>query len=114
MRQEWLVLLGFVSVCGIVTPARAQERPNGFFLTSPLGISSGYDDNFVSGSRVLDGNVNILTSPTMAWFKSTHRTMFSVDYEGEFEMFPRDEGLDAWNHAADLHFRQQLTPRMSL
>jgi hypothetical protein len=50
----------------------------------------------------------------MAWFKSTHRGMFVVDYQGEFEMFSRDQGLDAWNHAADLHFREQLSPRMSL
>ena len=101
-------------LCIWCRPARAQERPNGFYLTSPLGLSSGYDDRFVVGSQVFDDSVSLLTSPTVSWMANTHRTMFSVDYQAEFEMFARDENLDAWNHAANLHFRHQFNSRWSL
>jgi hypothetical protein len=114
MRRGLLFLLGIVPALHLVVPGRAQERPNGFYLTSPLGLSSGYDDNFVVGSRVLDGSVSLLTSPTFAWIKSTHRAKFSVDYQGEGEIYSRDESLSAWNHAANLHFRQQISSRLSL
>jgi len=40
--------------------------------------------------------------------------MFSVDYQAEFEMFARDENLDAWNHAANFHLRHQITSRLSV
>jgi hypothetical protein len=107
-------LAGIVSALVLVVSADAQERPNGFYLTSPLGLSYGYDDNFVTGSQVLDDKVAILTSPTFSWMKSTHQTTFSVDYQAEFEMFSRYENLDAWNHAANLHLRHQLTSRLSV
>src|SRR6266568_5172186 len=112
MRRRLLFLLGIIPALLLETPGGAQERPNGFYLTSPLGLSSGYDDNFVAGSRALDGSVSLLTTPTFAWMKSTHRSIFSVDYQGELEMFSKDENLDAWNHAANMHFRTQLTGRM--
>jgi len=50
----------------------------------------------------------------MSWMKSTHQTMISVDYQAEFEMFAQNENLDAWDHAANLHFRQQIAFRWSL
>src|SRR5437762_9606027 len=104
MKRGIVFLLGIISAFLVVRTAQAQEpeqeRPNGFFLTSPLGLSSGYDNNFIAGSRVLDSNVTLLTTPTFAWIKNTHRSMFSADYQGEFEMFSADQGLDAWNHAA--------------
>src|SRR5262249_28222501 len=92
----------------------AQDRPNGFFLTSPLGLSSGYDDNLITNSRVLDTSVFLLTTPTFAWIRNTHRSMFSADYQGEFEMIARDQGLNAWNHTANMHFRHQITARWFL
>ena len=79
-----------------------------------MSLSSGYDDNFLVNSRVFDGSVSLLTSPTFAWIANTHRTMFSVDYQAEFDIFARDETLNAWNHAANLHFRHQITARLSL
>jgi hypothetical protein len=114
MRRGLLLLLGIVPALNLVVPGRAQERPNGLFLTSPLGLSSGYDDNYVVGSRVLDDSVSLLTSPTFSWITNTHRSMFSVDYQAEFELFSQHDNLDAWNHAANLHFRHQITSRLSL
>ena len=113
MRQR-LFCLGIVPVLYLVAPGWAQERPNGLFLTSPLGLSSGYDDNFVAGSQVFDDSVSLLTSPTFSWMTTTHRTTFSVDYQAEFELFANHENLDAWNHAAKLHFRHQINARLSL
>jgi len=114
MRRGLLLLLGIVPALTLVVPARAQERPNGVYLTSPLSLSSGYDDNYVVGSRVLDDSVSLLTSPTFSWITNTHRTMFAVDYQAEFELFSRHENLDAWNHAANLRFRNQITSRLSI
>jgi len=114
MRRRLIFSLGIVPVLYWAIPARAQERPNGFYLTSPLSLSSGYDDNFLSGSRVLDSSVSVLTSPTFSWIANTHRSMFSVDYRAEFDIFSRDETLNAWSHAANLHFRRQITSRLSV
>jgi hypothetical protein len=96
----------------VSTTGRAQERPNGFFLTSPLGVSSGYDQNFVTPTKQLDENVSLLTTPTFAWFKSTHRSMFSVDYQAEFELFSIDPDFNSWDHAGNMHFRHQFSPRL--
>jgi len=90
MKRALLFLLGTVPALHFAVPVGAQERPNGLYLTSPLSLSSGYEDNFVSGSRVLDGSVTELTSPTLSWIANTHRTMFSVDYMAEFDIFARD------------------------
>lgn len=113
MRRGFVFFGGVVLALLAEAAGRAQERPNGFYLTSPLGLSSGYDNNFVAGSGVLDDSVSLLTTPTMSWMKSTHQSMFSVDYQAEFEMFANHENLDAWNHAANLHFRRQITARLS-
>src|ERR1022692_4333503 len=99
MRRGLLLLLGIVPALNLVVPGRAQERPNGVYLTSPLSLSSSYDDNYVVGSRLLDDSVSLLSSPTFSWMTSTHRTRHSVDYQAEFELFSRHENLDAWNHA---------------
>ena len=114
MRSELLFLIGSVLSLHLAVPARAQERPNGIYLTSPLSLSSGYEDNFLSGSGMLDGSVSVLTSPTFSWITNTHRSMFSVDYKAEFDIFARDETLNTWNHAANLHFRRQINARLSL
>ena len=114
MKRALLFLLGTIPALHFAVPVWAQERPNGFYLTSPLILSSGYEDNFVAGSRVLDGSVSELTSPTLSWIANTHRTMFSVDYMAEFDIFSRDDSLNAWNHAANLHFRRQINSRLSL
>jgi hypothetical protein len=114
MRRGLLLLLGIIPALFVEVVGRAQDRANGFYLTSPLSLSSGYDDNSLVGSRLLDGNVSLLTSPTFSWITNTHRTMVSVDYQAEFEMFSRDAGLDAWNHTANLHIHHQITSRLSL
>jgi len=93
MRRGLVYLTGFVRVLHLAAPAQAQERPNGFYLTSPLSLSSGYDDNFLSGPPTLSGSVSVLTSPTFSWIADTHRAMFSVDYKAEFDIFSRDETL---------------------
>ena len=114
MRRGLLLLLGIVPALFVEVAGRAQERLNGVYLTSPLSLSSGYDEHFVVGSRVSDGNVSLLTSPTFSWMKNTHRTKASVDYQAEFEIFARDEYLNAWNHAGNLRVRHQINSRLSL
>jgi hypothetical protein len=113
MKRGLSFLLGVAPVFNLAIPGRAQERPNGIYLTSPMSLSSGYDNNYEAGSRVLDGSVSLLTAPTFSWMKSTHRTRFSANYQSEFEIFSRDETSDAWNHAADLHFSRQINSRLS-
>ncbi len=113
--RRWPLLLpSLVAALSLGIPARAQDRLNGFYLTSPLGLSSGYDSGFVTGSQSLGDTVFLVTSPTFSWVDTTHKTMFSVDYQSEFEIFSRYGNLDAWNHAANLHYRYQITPRLSL
>jgi len=51
MRRGLLLLLWIVTALFVDVAGRAQERPNGFFLTSPLSLSSGYDDNFLVGAQ---------------------------------------------------------------
>jgi len=114
MTRGLLCMLGIVRVLHLSVPAQAQERPGGFYLTSPFSLSSGYDDNVLSGPQALDSSVSVLTSPTASWIANTHRTMFSVDYRAEFDIFSRDEALNAWSHAANLLFRRQITSRLSL
>jgi hypothetical protein len=114
MTRRLLYMLGIVRVLHLAVPAQAQERPNGFYLTSPFSLSSGYDDNVLSGPLALDSSVSVLASPTASWITNTQRTMFSVDYKAEFDIVSRDETLNAWSHAANVHFRRQITSRLSL
>jgi hypothetical protein len=92
----------------------AQDHPNGFYLTSPLSLSSGYDDHFNTVSAQLDDFVTLLNAPTLAWIKSTHTTTFTVDYRPEFEIFSRYSNLDAWNNIADLHVNHQISGRLNV
>jgi len=105
---------GLVLFLSLAIPAQAQDRLNGFYLTSPLGLSSGYDNRFATGSQSLSDNVSLVTSPTFVWLDNTHKTIFSVDYQSEFEVFSRYGNLDAWNHAANMHFRHQINSRLSV
>lgn len=110
-RIGWATILCTVFLSGA---ARAQEHPNGFYLTSPLNLSSGYDDNFPTDTRILDDNVTTLTAPTFAWLKSTRRSTFSIDYRPEFELFTHHSDLDAWNHLSNMRFTHQISGRLSL
>jgi hypothetical protein len=114
MRRGLLFLLGVVPVLTLGIPALAQDRLNGFYLISPLSLSTGYDENFATGSQALSDTVSLVTSPTFSWIENTHQTMLSLDYQSEFEIFSKYGNLDAWNHAADLHFRHQITSRLSM
>src|SRR5580658_96675 len=91
-----------------------QTHPDGFFLDTPLSLSSGYDSHFIVGSQALDDDVTLITGPTMAWITSTHRTQFSVDYQPEVELFAQHPGLDAWNHEATLRLSHRINSRWSL
>jgi hypothetical protein len=92
----------------------AQDHSNGFYLTSPLSLSSGYDDHFNTIDAQLDDVVTLVNLPTLAWIKSTHDTTFTVDYRPEFEIFSRYSKLDAWNNVANLHVTHQVSGRISL
>ncbi|MGD0134253.1 MAG: hypothetical protein ABSE57_19560 [Bryobacteraceae bacterium] len=92
----------------------AQDHPNGFYLTSPLSVSSGYDEQFNTISAQLDDVVTLVNLPTLAWMKNTHDTTFTVDYRPEFEIFTRYSKLDAWNNAANLHVNHQISGRLNV
>jgi hypothetical protein len=102
------ILALFASVAGL-----AQERPNGVYLTSPLGLSAGYDQGFISNSTALNDTVVLLTSPTFAWIANTHRASFSADYQAEYEIFSRYQNLDAWNHSATMRYSYRIAARLS-
>lgn len=113
MRRGRLVLLSIVSALLVEATGWGQERPNGLFATTPLSVSAGYDHNFIVKSGALSDSVAILTSPTVAWIKSTHRMRFSADYQAEFELFERYQELNAWNHASTLRYSYRINPRWS-
>ena len=113
MTNKLLFLLGAVLAFSSVATGQPEHRANGFYLTSPLSLSSGYDDNFLVNSRALDDTVSILTAPTLSWMKTTHRTDFSLDYEPEFEIFSRHQDLNAWNHASTMRFGHRLSSRLT-
>jgi hypothetical protein len=91
--------------------AHAQDRPNGFYLTSPLSLSAGYDQGFLVGSRATNDSVTLLTAPTFDWMRTTHRTDFSFNYQPEFEIFSRNPDLNAWNHSSALRYRYRINAR---
>jgi hypothetical protein len=113
MRNTLWILPGIMLAVNSAVPARAQGS-DGFQLTSPLSLSTGYDDNFVVGSQALDDTVTILTLPTLSWTKSTHRTTFSIDYEPEFELFSQHQDLNAWNQSATLRLTHRFSGRLTL
>ena len=94
--------------------ALAQEHPNGFYLTSPLSVGSGYDQGFVVGSQKLNDTVTLLVGPEFAWLRSTHRSQFSLEYQPEVELFARNPGLDAWNSTATVRFDYRMNSRWSM
>lgn len=114
MKRGPILLQCIVSVLFMEAAGWSQERPNGFYLTSPLSISSGYDENFVVNSVAQSDAVSILTSPTFAWLRSTPRSTFSADYQPEFEIFARDQNLNAWNHSATLRYTYRINGRLSM
>jgi len=109
MRLRGLTLI--LLAAGVV---RGQEHPDGFFLNTPLSLESGYDSHFIVGSQAVDDDVTIITGPTMAWFTSTHRTEFSLDYQPEIELFAEHPGFDAWNHEGTLRLTHRINSRWSL
>jgi len=113
MKNTLFIVPGIILALNSVVPAWAQ-RSDGFQLTSPLSLSAGYDENFVVGSQVLDDTVTLLTSPTLSWTRSTHRTDFSIDYEPEFELFSQHQNLNAWNHSAALRLTHRINGRLTL
>jgi hypothetical protein len=113
LGRRLLLSLGIVLVLFVNVGGLAQERPNGFYLASPLGLSAGYDNGFIANSEALDDTVVILTSPTFEWVKNTHRTSFSLDYQAEFEMFSRYQNLNAWEHSATLRYSYRIDSRLS-
>jgi hypothetical protein len=120
-RQHWvrmktglIVLPVILLVRGSAATASAQERPNGFYQTSPLSLSAGSDNNFVAGSSKFNDTVTLVTAPAFSWFGSTHRTDFSVNYQPEFEIFTRHDEFDAWNHSSMFRMAHQINSRWSL
>jgi hypothetical protein len=114
MRTRLTAAPGVVLALSLACSVRAQDPHNGFYLATPLSISSGYDQNFVSGSRELDDDVTILTGPTFEWMKSTHQTDFFINYLPEFDLYARNPSLDAWNHTAVMRVSHRLTSRLTL
>jgi hypothetical protein len=108
------ILPGMILVCCSSVPIWAQERPDGFYLTSPLSISSGYDSGFIADSRTLDDTVTLLTGPTFDWIRTTHRTDFSLDYQPEAELFANHSYLDGWNHSSTMRFTRRVNSRISV
>lgn len=92
----------------------AQEHPQGFFLTSPLGISSGYDSKFITGGAQISDSVSLVTGPTMSWIGTSHRTEFSLNYTPEVEIFSHNPGLNSWNQTAAMHMTHRINARWSL
>jgi hypothetical protein len=114
MRITPTILPGMVLAYCSAVPAWAQEKPDGFYLTSPLSISSGYDSGFVADSRTLSDSVTLLTGPTFDWITTTHRTEFSLDYQPEAELFTNHSSLDGWNHSSTMRFSRRINSRISV
>src|ERR1700722_8324009 len=85
---------------GLAFTAQAQDRPNGFYLTTPLIVSGGYEQGLFTGTGQLDDAASIVTMPTIEWIRSTHRLKFYVNYLPEFELFAGNPKLDAFNNVA--------------
>lgn len=104
------VCLAFLAAC----TAHGQERPNGFYLTTPLLLGAGYEDHLFTGNGQLNDTSTILTGPTFEWVRSTHHAKFYVNYLPEFEMFATHSNLDAWNQQASARLEYRLDSRNSL
>ncbi len=122
-RKRVSVFLISVSLTAWVATANAQDqstqfqsdaRPNGFYLTSPLEISEGYDSGLVAGTTRLNDYETLLTAPTFAWFRENHRTEFELNYDPEFEIFSHNSRLNSWNHASTMRLTHRINARWSL
>lgn len=102
-----------VAVAGVLS-AWGQDRPNGLFLTSPLIVSAGYEQNLFTGTGQLNDSATILTGPTFEWIRNTHRTRFYLTYLPEFELFSAHPALDAWNQSASTRLDYRIDSRNSL
>ncbi len=111
MKPRFAITAGVYLLAMAAAAVAADERPNGFYLSTPLDISSGYDDRFVASSKQTDDLVTILTGPTFDWIRNTHRSSFTVNYQPEGELFDRDPRLDAWNHFATTRFSYRVNAR---
>ncbi len=112
-----LLAVTLVSIGVSLTESRgfAQEHPQGFFLTSPLEISSGYDSKFfTTGPAEISDSVSIITAPTMSWIGTTHRTEYSFTYTPEFEIFAHNPDLNSWNQTATFRATHRINARWSL
>ncbi len=105
---------GLVVISLFLATAQAQERPEGFYLTSPLSLSYGYDQGFVARTGKLNDTVGLLTGPTFAWMHTTHRQEFFVDYRPEIELFRHNSELNAWNHLAAMRYKYRINARWSV
>ena len=114
MRKPLHLLPGITLILFAAGIAEGQEHPDGFYLNTPLSLSSGYDSHFIVGSQAVSDDVTLITGPTVAWYTSTHRTEFSFDYQPEFELFAEHPGFDAWNHEATLRLTHQINSRWSV
>jgi hypothetical protein len=112
-RQAPLGLLCAEVGLFLAATANAQDHSNGFYLTSPLSLSSGYDQGFIAGSTTFDDNVTLITAPTVAFKRSTHRLEFLADYQPEFDLYANHSELNAWNHAAVTRLQYQINARWS-
>ncbi|MBV8846776.1 MAG: hypothetical protein JO307_28540 [Bryobacterales bacterium] len=91
-----------------------QDRPSGFDDVTPLGLSSGYDSNFIVGSQTLSDNVSIITSPAWTWGTSTRRSSFSLEYQPEFEIFSNYSHLNTVNHTGMLTYTHRFNSQWTL
>ncbi len=108
--MAWAAMLAL----GFAPAAHAQDRPNGFYLTTPLELSSGYDNGFVSGSRVMSDSITIVGGPTFSFIDNTHRTDLSINYQPDFEIFSHYSNLDSWDHSAIIRLTHRINSRWSI
>ncbi|MBI2816600.1 MAG: hypothetical protein HYX72_06645 [Acidobacteria bacterium] len=104
----------FLILTAVSAAAWAQERRNGFAFTSPLLLSGGVEDQLLVGNRTVSDSTAVFSGPTLSLLKTAPRTEFELSYTPEFQMFSEHTDLNAWNHAAGLHFQYRFTPRLSL
>lgn len=97
-----------------ILPCRAQEHPQGFFLTTPLEVSSGYDSKLITGPAQITDSASIVTGPTLSWIGTSHRTEYSVSYTPELEIYSHNPGLNSWNQTATLRMTHRINARWSL
>ncbi len=113
MSTHYATLFACLGIC-LGGTAWAQDPHNGFYLTSPLSLASGWDQGFVSGLQDLNDTETLITGPTFTWMKSTHKTDFFIDYQPEIELFAKNPGLDAWNHSSTFRLMHRVNGRLSV